>query len=243
MADSVHYLCRVDPAVSPTTESGCTGFPFLFGYGSLGVAYPIAVPLEESTNTHASIARWFYRVRKWNISTDFSVTDSSTPTPNVWTLDNGDLLDPVSGSNPTTELDTILYAGALHSQRIYNFQFTENGGPLLEVGEIDIVTPNLIPSIAPVIVSGSDHYPSLVMSIILDKITITTIPTGATTSISGSIDGLPLTIYLEDTSGGSDTYTFGSFDLTPSEFWPYAAADGSPIYDTTTGAVLQDPRN
>jgi hypothetical protein len=32
-------------------------------------------------------------------------------------------------------------------------------------------------------------------------------------------------------------------NLTPSEYYAYAATDGSPIYNTTTGARLQDPRN
>lgn len=34
-----------------------------------------------------------------------------------------------------------------------------------------------------------------------------------------------------------------SIVVTKGEYWPYAAADGSPIYSTTTGAQLQSPTN
>jgi hypothetical protein len=34
-----------------------------------------------------------------------------------------------------------------------------------------------------------------------------------------------------------------TFTMTPSEYWPFAAKDGSPIFDTETGEQLQDPRN
>jgi hypothetical protein len=40
-----------------------------------------------------------------------------------------------------------------------------------------------------------------------------------------------------------ESETVVNIDLTPSEYYAYAATDGSPIYNTTTGARLQDPRN
>jgi hypothetical protein len=40
-----------------------------------------------------------------------------------------------------------------------------------------------------------------------------------------------------------ESETAVNIDLTPSEYYAYAATDGSPIYNTTTGERLQDPRN
>ena len=34
-----------------------------------------------------------------------------------------------------------------------------------------------------------------------------------------------------------------SLTITPVEYWPFAAKDGSPIFNTQTGEQLQDPRN
>jgi hypothetical protein len=43
----------------------------------------------------------------------------------------------------------------------------------------------------------------------------------------------------------ADNYTIANptVTLTPFEYYAYAATDGSPIYNTATGAKLQDPRN
>jgi hypothetical protein len=64
-------------------------------------------------------------------------------------------------------------------------------------------------------------------------------PTG---SIAATIDTETVTLYYKFTSSGTGSMTLTHFDLTISSYWPYPAKDGSPIYDTTTGLQLQDPR-
>lgn len=244
MADAVHYLCATDSSMPPVTATGCTGWPFLLSYTSPTDDYPIIVPEEESTNTSASIARWFYRVKKWKISTDFTVTDSATPTPNVYSLTSGTLPNGFV-NNPTRELDTIMAMSTGNNQfREYGFPYTVNGTSFAQTGQIDIVSSlNAGPSVAPIIVSGSDFYPYLFLDVTLDSINLSFNDPAATDSVSGSIDGIPITIQIFDASGGLDTYSITQFDITPEEYWPYAAADGSPIYDTSSGAVLQNPQN
>jgi hypothetical protein len=68
--------------------------------------------------------------------------------------------------------------------------------------------------------------------------------------MTATIDGKNITLYLWiDLSlepfgnPGVMSVTATQFDLDPVEFWPYAAKDASPLYNTTTGAQLQSPLN
>jgi len=38
-------------------------------------------------------------------------------------------------------------------------------------------------------------------------------------------------------------HTLSYYDISFDSYWPYAASDGTPIYNTSTGALLQNPRN
>lgn len=59
-----------------------------------------------------------------------------------------------------------------------------------------------------------------------------------------NIDGFPMTIWYSGPFPHTNTLTITSpLTQTITSFWPWAASDGSPIYDTTTGAQLQDPLN
>jgi len=63
-----------------------------------------------------------------------------------------------------------------------------------------------------------------------------------TISVFGKSYGVSL--YTSTATGQTASGDIGTITITPSAYWPYASRkDGSAIYDTSTGAQLQDPRN
>lgn len=237
MADAVHFLCRVDPNMPPVTFSGCNGFNFLTKWGSPSggpspESYPIVVPLEEKTNATASIARWHKRVKKWKLTTNAFGTDGLGTT---YALQNGVLLNGLN--NPTRELQNIANPANAFSDRIYLPTELVNGSPVGVVGQLSVISGGSFYN------NAGAYSPFLQLFIPLTAANIRFSNfTGTDPSMVGSIDGLPITVFWEP-AGGAFTFTMSQFDLVPDEYWPYAAKDGSPIYNTTTGAVLQDPRN
>lgn len=236
MSDIVRYVTRMDTSTPPTTETGFNGFPFLWKWGNPSIDphpefYPISMPLEEATNTSASIARLHKRVKKWKLTTDAAAADVGGGTH---VLSSGTLTN--SSFNPTRELENIQDPAGLHGDRSYSFTVLDNGISS-NAGQL------LIISTGSFYVDGTDYYPNLQLTI---SLTVTNIrfrdSTGSDPFITGTFDGIPVKVYYETVSGGN-TFSMSQFDLVPVEFWPYAAADGSAIYDTTTGAVLQDPKN
>lgn len=68
------------------------------------------------------------------------------------------------------------------------------------------------------------------------------IDTDSTTTFVGTGTILGQTFNFYNGIAGDTVLSF-SFTVTPYEYWPYAASDGTAIYNTSTGAQLQDPRN
>lgn len=70
--------------------------------------------------------------------------------------------------------------------------------------------------------------------------------TAPSSAIAGTLDilGRTLDVWIDFPRFSPDEFLSDiAITITPSEWWPFAAKDGSPIYDTTDGSQLQDPRN
>lgn len=222
MADNVRFLC--DNGIGGVGYSGCNGFPFAYSSASPGTLNPEIVSFLDCV-------KWWWRVKNWHLSTDCAIVDTLG---NAYALPSEDL-NPVPGS-PTKELNLIDPA-AIHnwlnttSSPNYNFNFALMGGRI--------------------ILSGTDLYPDVQMAgqvntnaagatgamlIRFDN------PGGGAPSFDATIDGITFPCYYDVTSDPPMSFIASQLDLTPAEYWPYAALNGGgAIYDTSSGDQLLPP--
>lgn len=212
------------------------GMPILFDDNTGGEDYPI-------TLTKAQIIEWYWRVRLWTLATDFAAISNGTSL----TLDSALVPD---GSNPARERDLILFPGA----KIFGVPGTSAGaGSTVNVSSVTLfnITPAMYRQ-----PNATDYLPYFVISgtIAADdgagnvaqlpfSSRAADIP-GYAGSIAANVYGKTLPLYYrEDVVGAGTSFVHTTFDLAPLEWWPYAAEDASPIYDTATGSQLQSPLN
>lgn len=219
MADRVTWLTTQEPG---TEVSGCNGFCFAYRYTTPTPSQPIVVPRSDCK-------KWYSRVKNWHLDTDAEVVDSDG---NSWALGDADLGPGID--NPTTESQLVdflkprIFGNVDQSEAVMSLSLME--------------PPNYIyrdTSLHPTIVMEAAVGPDISKGQLLISANSTSAHDG---TITGMIDGYDLTLYYALVAPAM-SFTLSSFVLTPVEYWPYAAKNGSPIYNTTTGAELQDPRN
>lgn len=240
------------------TTSGRDHFPWAVIDGpdpSVAPYFPITLSLEQAM-------RWTWRVKEWGVSGQFSfrVTRDSDGTYGDYTVDYAMTLKPyylVSGG-PNPPVGSEPYLVVLFGVVVFvNSSSISNGFPGTPapiffangMGMLDSSYPSLVSDsgqLKPEIdltteVQGTpDSGGASSFSFTLSSVN----PGGATTVASGLlIDGIPVDLYYTTETDSCSISNFAISDLSadPVEFWPYAAKDGSAIYDTSTGAQLQDP--
>lgn len=246
MSDRVRFLTRNDLG-TPVLSSGCTGWPFPQFAGSTN-------PLTVS---RATMHDWFWRVDTWDVAVSADIHTYRTGYP--------DEVTPVSFNFTTvrkigrlTESDLVLASGALNSDiqtaigsglvdyidaggtpqttawswlmqfqmfHQYYIEAAGNYSPSFTC-VAQFSTTAFAPTINEVESLGGTG-PDNVGSVTFD---------GHTATMYGFIGGTGATnpdIWVESVD----------IDITRNSYFPYAAQDASPIYDTTTGATLQSPLN
>jgi len=219
MADRIPFA-TVNDSVVPARSSGFNGFPFPFASGS-SPDNPIVV-------NYLDCIKWWWRVKNWTISTDLQEVDNASAT---WTLDNG-TMNP-GPRNSTREFNLI--APTEHSFGIGDS--TTNGFSMAFMGAIG----------SQIILNAGQYYPDITGNGFVGpnptdgqvQIFLGSVP--GFPEISGTIDGYTIPIAYDATTNPPSSYVFTTFVMTPVEYWPYAATNGSPIYNTSTGAQLQSP--
>jgi hypothetical protein len=214
------------------------GLPILPDPNTGGEDYPL-------TLTKAQIIEWYWRVRFWTLTTDFKATVRATSL----TLDNS--LNYTQG--PTRERDLIL----LPSDKTFEATGTA-AGPGAASGVSGVSFFNIAPAMyrQP---NSADYLPYfLIQGTIaalesgdLSQLVFGSRPAdvpGYAGTITANVYGKTLPLYyrediVDSGTGGTWSFVHTTFDLTPLEWWPYAAEDASPIYDTTDGSQLQSPLN
>lgn len=226
MADAVHFGTWDDQA-DTTKSSGFNGFtaPFKDQSASVGNVYNNIVSFAQTI-------KLFWRVRRWTVtsgSLSFFLGGFSTTilAPGV-----------IGGPAAAREIDLIQQGIAYRlvddEPRFTLFIFDGALRPNIKLDGTD-----LRPAIeAGGIINESNGSDSVLIHYTQDASAIT--PTG---SFTITLDGIVVTIYYEATLAGDGAFTFDNLVVDPVEFWPYAATDGSPIFNTTTGAQLQDENN
>lgn len=235
MSDSVHYLTYEDTG-TPANSSGCNGFPVPFNAGGVANVYDTQVTLKDCV-------KWQFRVKEWELVTDFSVTG---PAGNAFIVSPQTTTSPIG---PFTELDMF----QLGSRKVHDA--LANGGTNVASGTnaaiflfgemattvpmpaIKFSSPNYFPWIRLVadvatVANGDVQFDS-VQSVVSP-------PDG---SITATIDGYNVTLYYKSSLAPGYTFTATQLNFTPKTYWPYKGANGNPIYNTSTGAQLQNPRN
>jgi hypothetical protein len=208
-----------------TGNAGFSGFPFRIVPSEFvpltqvgpGTAWPFALTLTECIE-------FWWRIKKIDIGT---ITFNETGEFSGFTI-SGNI-----DSDRENEIDLVINDDK---------QFYKNFGEIVIVNDEEYSISSAIITEEIAILKDGFFYLSFYFLVRI---------------IEGDFQPL-LTVEESDYEVGSLTYNgktvpvFNSYDitlltpeiiLTPSEYYAYAATDGSPIYNTTTGARLQDPRN
>lgn len=198
--------------------------------------YPLVLTRQE-------IAYYWQRVKTWSVSTDLAVS------ANAEVVDVNSLgLTPVT--NATRERDFAVASsigtggtkigntggGVGNNSTAWNVSFSMFGGTyspdIYDTGTDLKALCGFVGSLSAIDMAGVDEI----------QVQLDSDPAGlavVTGSVTATVDGKPFTIYYDSSASlGTGTLTFTFFDLTPTEWWPYASKDGDPIYDTATGALL-----
>lgn len=235
MSDRVIFG-TINDTVTPANSSGFNGFSFPYSNGptGTGTARPIKLDFDQ--------AKSFYsRVKNWT----FSSTWSSTQGVDTQTFANG--IATPGNSNATRELQVwnpgfVKEFATGGSGGVSTLAFAVN--PLYGVEYGTSTTPR---KLWPSFNLATGFFGQTILRAGTSSLIIfafdTTQLTAVTGSFVGQINGNNVDIYYDATTFPPDSYVPGTMSFTPSEFWPYAAKDGSPIYNTTTGVQLQDPTN
>lgn len=242
MSDRVRFgTCQDD--ITPANSSGFNGFPFPSLAAIPGFLIPSDYPI---TTDFARANKWWWRVKSWNLVSDFSASADDGAGNFATAVVGGD-----SDTNDTRELDLIV---PRVTQVQWNAQDAGSGGVGSVSGTYDTqlfgfpnvamvaVSPNFQPrinvgSFSDSIVASSGTGPGQGTATLL----ISSRNTGGFTgSITATIDGLPFTLYYAELRFGNGGFSFvhTTFILTPASYWPYAGANGNPIYNTASGALL-----
>lgn len=215
MADRVYFATVQDDA-TPANTSGFNCFPFPFVQSASDAFHPIAISLDECIE-------YWWRIKSWNLSTDVVVTNGPVHTP----MPSGDMTpDP---TNASRELDLEL-ASTAHL-------FSLGGA-----GEFTVV--------ADINQNSGTLYPWLEFFSTIGLVAIVSfnpaspgLPYVSAGSFTGHVNSHPITVYMFTNSSTGTTIAGSFLDFTPIEWWPYANSDGLPVWNTTTGAQLVNPRS
>lgn len=237
MGDRFTFLTTEgNPGVLP--YAGCNGFPRAF---TDGTEFDPSKPRYGVVVTnYLQVIKWYWRVRKWSISSDLSYTFNPPPPENpddppgesvTYNFSDFTTIDPITTGAPIIRELDLVYGARMIGESVdtlTQFQL---------FGVIDWPDIQQIGDPTTAHFTTLDYSPALqIIGGLGSGLTFATYPIG-TGSIPASIDGVPFTLYLQfnDPDG---TYGGTYFTITPSEYWPYAKSNGDPLYDTTTGDVI-----
>lgn len=265
MNDRVRFLTTQDNR-SPNVFSGCNGFPVPFQ----DVADKSTETLQR---TLPEFVRLYFRAKTWSMTTDAQVATSDgsslifttpgtggirdgatnpiTRERDLFYDSNNDLF--VGGPADFTGTATVTFNGA---------GLTLFGGNRIDPFPSPVIYKDFVPTppefYIDVVISGaiglrigSPGDPNFEQAIVEFDTNQAVLEgnTGEpiTGTINATVDGqtVPLYYWLSTfhVGAGIPTASISSMDFSITEYWPYAALDASPIYDTATGAQLQDPTN
>lgn len=235
MGDRFSFLTS-ENAGSPINSSGCNGFPSKFLNNTQHAAvvggdyFPIEVPF-------LTLVKWYWRVKNWKMEVSGHATAGATtvhfPTGNLMPQFVG-AFDP-----PSRELDLLgiaptnfnAYVGSKDAtNQFFLFINTDTTAP----GSMWIWQPDgtelLHPSIGisgGIAANDTDDPP-------VDPASADFSSYSSGDEITATVDGIDVPVFVTLVGDAS----VDSIVITPIEYWPYAKEDGSPLYNTTTGAML-----
>ncbi len=231
MADRVMYATNED------APSGFSGFPFqVKQFADViynPVFYSIGLPLESADSMDSSCARWYGRVKGLAVTTDLKVTVSGTDYPfpaSTWARAD-------FPSTASRELDYFRNAGVVRGWQFAEIDPFWTSAGINLFGDSRILTSD-----------WSTFYPFIAIagqgaSTIAQFSSSDPFDPDDPQSITGTIDGKPIPIYYTVQDDPDISISFSNFTATFVSYWPYAATNGTPIYDEATGLELQNPLN
>jgi hypothetical protein len=245
MSDTVRSLTWNDTA-TPANSSGANGFPFPIGAGpgTVGTNNPVKITFQDAI-------KWWWRVQNWNFDSSCVLVSGGGGVP-----DRSFVSGPMGplGDNATRELGLIPNIGYGEGGHQWSADTTPFGGSgsaslsFLPNWLYDDPTNNVGNIWPGVGLNDGGGTPSEITNDNGSAVYLDTnpenLPEAATGSFTATIDGYDVTVYYyaDIAPDSGDSFTPGSMTISPISYWPFAAlADGSPIYDTTTGAQLQSP--
>lgn len=234
MADDVHFLGSA--GTSTVTVVG-NGFPLQF-VTRADADIPERFPTVSAV-VFGDIIEMFWRIKEWTLTNDFNVSEGAFST----TLPDGAIpLFPglvIRENELTTAANLLFFRPASGSvSDLFVDLFTTDG---LSVGGFGIAfdDPNYYPALRVhgTLVAGSS-------AIEFDTLPLAMLPDTTLSTLAAVILGQTFILNIRDDDPlGTGSFTHSTFILTPSKYWPYAASDGTPIWNTGTGVQLQDENN
>lgn len=228
----MHFL-----AAGQVSTIGEKGFPINFGRTTSYPeptgprVHPIPMALQD-------IATLWFRVAQWTVSTNIGASNGV----NSCSVSGG-ILSAI-GDIPTREYNYLLNSNYDIGPDLWNFRLSSPPS-LVNLVMFSLSFPDPIADVLgtffpSIVVSGgssSGGGPTDV-SVGFDSFSVGTAGSAGACTILGYT--IPIIVAA---AGPGASVTGTAIDFTPSLWWPYAARDGSPIYDTATGVALQNPAN
>jgi hypothetical protein len=238
--------------VNPEKSSGFSAFPFPYAASPpVGeeAYYPIALTLAKAIE-------WYHRIATWTATNDLAASVSNGTDGQATGMNS--VFTSVTNSGPGGQL---IPGAHTHTWDIYGTGTGVSSG----VGTLSLFTNPFDVTNAylnALVKDGDDYYPRIFVAFTVgasvsstpsypSDYALTQVLTNGfygppTGNLTVSIDGFNFTLpWSEQNAGSPSTFTYqhSMLDFTPASYWAFEALDASPIYDTTTGAQLQDPRN
>lgn len=225
MSDRVRFGTTND-TVTPANSSGFNGFPFS----------PTVIATKSAgqwlDRTFAECIKIIWRIKKVRMIINSTWTEGTAPTRTYYTIAYNAVLDFPRSAAPHVSENAIWQSPYAY------FQFNSPDLPVtytLEAGGSGSGT-------WPWEVSGTMKYVtdlagfSFLVGFGTNRVSI-----DGTGGAAGSITIFGVSFNTHGVGTTIDPIMTGSMEV--EEYWPYAALDASPIYNTTTGAQLQSPLN
>lgn len=232
-ADCVRFM-TTNNTVTPADSSGADAFPFPSPAGT-DADHPLAVTVKQDA------IGWWWRIKNWSIASTWSATFGAT----VATFTNGAM------DNST---NAIAVANLWPTSPLANhyFAFPANAN---SSGAMNLFT---VPGATPCFLNAGVYSPAMALTSPSGP-TITRLfdgpnyvqfdfnpanLTNVTGSFTATVDGYDVTCYYDATTSPPTSFSVGTLDFVPVEYWAYAQLiDGLAVYSTVTGLVLpgRDP--
>ncbi len=207
--------------------------------------YPVAIPFD-------TYLKWYWKIKRWQFTGTFDVYDPSSHmfefTGTIIPVDLPLQINP--GIDAVDERHIIADStegtlGNLGNRHVGGVSYTISTGGTGSFNSSSFLGICIHPL---TFHTDPNFYPEIDINLGEQVLGVsyfwgTTNPDGLSSLGTITIDGFNISIYKHTIPPGGAGFDYRNFNLTltPIEFWEYSTSSGEPVYDSTTGAQLNNP--